>query len=79
MEVVIGASRGLGASVRPTVISVLGVCGVRIAWVLAVLPYTNCVETVYVAYPISWAVTLAAQCVLLILVRKKLQKKELAL
>jgi len=77
MEVVVGALRGLGSSVQPMIISVLGVCGVRIAWVLTVFQAEQFhrVEFIYISYPLSWAVTLIAQCVWLVLLTGKLRKQ----
>ena len=78
MEVVVGMLRGLGSSVTPMIISVLGVCGVRILWVMTVFQAERFhrVEAVYFSYPLSWAVTLAAQSIWLILLTKRLRKKE---
>lgn len=77
MEVIVGAARGLGSSMRPMLISVLGVCGIRILWVLTVfrLPQFNNVETIYFSYPLSWAVTCVAQGVWLALLIKKMRKR----
>ena len=78
MEVVVGALRGLGCSVRPMLVSVLGVCGTRIAWVLTAFAFEGLhrVETVYFAYPLSWLVTLIAQSVCLyLLVRSRKEQR----
>lgn len=77
MEVTVGAVRGLGSSVQPMIISVLGICGVRIAWVLAVFQTEQfCrVEFVYASYPLSWAVTLIAQGIWLFVLAKKLRQQ----
>lgn len=78
MEVVVGMLRGLGSSIVPMIISVLGVCGVRILWVTTILQIErfHMVESVYISYPLSWVVTLAAQSVWLVLLTKRLRKKE---
>lgn len=75
MEVVVGALRGLGSSVRPMIASVVGVCGVRILCALIVEPFHK-VELLYLSYPLSWLVTLIAQSVLLFLFAKYIRKKE---
>lgn len=81
MEVVVGMLRGLGSSVLPMILSVLGVCGVRILWVLTVFQAEqfHTVESIYFSYPLSWAVALIAQGVWLLLLTKRLQKKERSL
>ncbi|MDO5400549.1 MAG: MATE family efflux transporter [Eubacteriales bacterium] len=59
MDVSTGALRGLGASFVPMVISVLGVCGLRILWIYTVfqLPACHTPFWLFLSYPISWAVT----------------------
>ena len=65
MDVSTGALRGLGASISPMIISILGVCGVRIAWIYTVfqIPQYHVPESLYVSYIVSWAVTLIAQLI----------------
>ena len=59
MDVSTGALRGLGASLTPMLISILGVCGIRIGWIYTVfrIPAYHSTESLYISYPISWAVT----------------------
>ena len=63
MDVSSGALRGLGSSFAPMVISVLGVCGMRIGWIYTIfqVPQFHSVDTLFLSYPISWALTYAAQ------------------
>jgi len=63
MDVSSGALRGLGSSFAPMVISVLGVCGMRIGWIYTIfqIPQFHSVDTLFLSYPISWAITYAAQ------------------
>ena len=63
MDVSSGALRGLGSSFAPMVISVLGVCGMRIGWIYTIfqLPQFHSVDILFLSYPISWAITYAAQ------------------
>lgn len=70
MDVSTGALRGMGASVAPMVISVLGVCGLRIAWIRTVfqLPQYHTPESLYFSYPVSWVVTFLIQLAAFILV-----------
>ena len=63
MDVMVGVLRGLGRSTLPMVVSILGVCGIRVAWILFVFtPNTNFqnaadLNLLYVSYPISWTIT----------------------
>ena len=61
MDVTTGAIRGMGASLVPMVISLLGACGFRILWIALVFPFWRTPEGLFLCYPISWAVTLAGQ------------------
>ena len=59
MDVTTGALRGLGASFTPMLVSVLGVCGIRLAWIYTIfqVPAYHSPESLYLSYPISWALT----------------------
>lgn len=74
MDVSTGALRGLGSSFTPMLISVLGVCGLRILWIYTIfrIPQFHTPESLYISYPVSWIITVAAQITaFLILYRKK--------
>lgn len=57
MDVVCGALRGLGYSVMPMIVSLAGACGFRIIWILTVFQYSHTLRTLYISYPVSWAIT----------------------
>ena len=63
MDVSSGSLRGLGSSFTPMVISVLGICGIRIAWIYTVfqIPRFHTIDVLFASYPISWVITYAAQ------------------
>ncbi len=63
MDVSTGALRGMGASFAPMLISVLGVCGIRIGWVYTIfqIPQFHTPQCLYISYPISWGVTFLCQ------------------
>jgi len=73
MDVCTGALRGLGASLSPMLISVLGVCGIRIAWIYTVfqIPRFHSPECLYVSYIVSWLVTFLAQLLAYRLIYKR--------
>lgn len=52
-----GYLRGFGISVLPSVLTAIGVCGVRFFWVLVVFPANPTFSTVMPAYPVSFGVT----------------------
>ena len=57
IEIFSNALRGAGDSLTPMVISLLGVCLLRVLWVLLVVPRWNTIRTVSISYPVTWAVT----------------------
>lgn len=57
IEVLANALRGAGDAVVPMVISVGGICGVRILWVFLVIPHWHTLLSISVCYPVSWLVT----------------------
>ncbi len=57
IEVLSGAIRGTGKALIPTVISVLGICGLRILWLQTVTPRVEGLFGVISVYPFSWIVT----------------------
>ena len=71
MDVTTGVLRGMGTSIAPMVISVLGVCGFRIAWIYTVFAAHHTPDTLFVSYPISWGVTFFCQLVVCILIYRK--------
>ncbi len=58
MEVSTGSLRGLGASLTPMLISIAGVCGMRIVWIFTVFRQYHTQQTLYLSYPLSWLTTL---------------------
>ncbi len=63
MDTSTGALRGMGASVTPMIISVLGVCGIRMGWLFTIfqIPRFHTPWWLYFSYPISWVATFAVQ------------------
>lgn len=82
MDVSTGALRGMGASLQPMIISVLGVCGIRILWIYTIfqIPQFHTPQCLYSSYTISWLVTFICQLVtFLILFRRRARKQEVVL
>ncbi len=49
--------RGLGKSVTPMIISVAGICGLRVVWIYTVFKIYHSMEVLYLSYPVSWLIT----------------------
>lgn len=56
-EVMSGYLRGFGISLAPALLTMLGVCGVRIAWIRLIFPQSRTFQTIMTAYPVSLSVT----------------------
>ena len=77
MDVATGTLRGMGASFVPMVISVLGVCGLRILWIYTIfqVPQYHTPECLYTSYPVSWTVTFLCELVaFLVIYRKRIRQ-----
>lgn len=57
VEILSGAIRGTGDAILPMILTVMGVCVLRIAWVLVFLPLRPELTTILVSYPITWSAT----------------------
>lgn len=59
MECTTGVLRGRGVSFAPMLISVIGICGIRLGWVFTIfrIPAYHTPESLYFSFPLSWAVT----------------------
>lgn len=76
-DVAAGQIRGLGRSTEPMLVSLIGTCGVRLLWLFVFLPMNRTLMNLFVAYPLSWAITFIAQAVLYAALKKKLMKNGL--
>lgn len=79
MDVSTGALRGMGASFVPMLISVLGVCGIRIGWIYTIfqIPRFHTPQCLYFSYTVSWTITFLFQMAAFIVVYHR-QKRELS-
>ena len=80
MDCVVGSLRGIGCSLTPMIVSICGVCGVRLVWIATVcqMPqYADNISAVYISYPISWAATLIMHFACLVFNMRKLKKRAL--
>mgnify|MGYP000201047111 FL=1 len=56
-EILSGYLRGFGISLAPAILTLFGVCGVRIFWIKAIFPMHRTFQSILLAYPISLATT----------------------
>ena len=76
MNVMSGALRGMGESFINMVMSIIGVCGIRLVWILTVFRSIGTFELLFMCYPLSWIGTLLLHAVMFVFVYKK-QKNRL--
>lgn len=74
MDLFPGAMRGMGHSLVPMILSIIGTVGVRIIWIFWVFPQNRSLDILFISYPASWVLTIILQAVCFIFVRKKVYK-----
>ena len=57
LDVILSSLRGMGYSSLPTLLMIIGICGVRLLWLWIALPYNPTLEMIYYCFPISWVIT----------------------
>ena len=73
MDVMGNAIRGIGHSILPMIVSLIGVCGFRLLWIgtIFLIPQFHTCNTIFVSYPISWALTFIVHIICFLIIRKK--------
>lgn len=76
MDVLVGALRGLGRSILPMIVSLMGACVFRLIWIFSIFQIErfHVIETVYISYAISWILTAAAHGLCVIVIRRTKKK-----
>ena len=77
MDVMTGSLRGIGYSVTPMLVSILGICVFRVAWIATVCKLPACpdIDFVYLSYPISWIITLIAHTICFVWAMRRVKLK----
>ena len=77
MDVMVGALRGVGYSIMPMIVSLIGACGLRLLWLATVFQIDryHTVTTVYLSYLITWIITLSVHILCFVLIRRKQMEK----
>lgn len=73
-EVLSGFLRGLGYSLQPMLISIGGICVFRLIWINFVFPRIGELWSLYLVYPISWALTSLGLLLVILIVWGKVKK-----
>lgn len=71
MEAMVGVLRGLGHSIGPMVVSLLGSCLLRLVWVGTVFRMYPTPEVLFFSYPATWIITGSCHVIFFMTIRKK--------
>lgn len=72
MDSSIAACRGIGKSLVPTVIVIMGSCVFRVVWIYTVFAYFHTIPSLYLLYIFSWTITAIAEIICFTVNYKKL-------
>jgi Na+-driven multidrug efflux pump len=83
MDVLTGILRGMGASMTPTIITLIGACGTRVLWILCIWQqfpgmhevFGSSLAWLYVSYPVSWFITILAQVVYALILYRLVKRR----
>ena len=75
MDTCVGAIRGLGYSIMPMIVSLLGACAFRVVWIFTIFRAFRSLENLYISYPISWVITTTVHLICFIVVFNKMKKR----
>ena len=78
MDSTTGALRGRGASLSPMLISIIGICGIRLGWIFTIfrIPAYHTPESLYLSFPLSWAVTFCCLLIAFLVITRRAKRKE---
>ncbi len=78
MDCIVGNIRGMGYAVTPTIVSLLGACGLRILWIFTVftIPEYHTQFMLFLSYPITWIITFIVHLLCFLLMRRKFPRQD---
>ena len=76
MDTATGSMRGIGSSVIPMIITIIGVCVMRIVWIYTVfaMPQYHTFSGLFISYPISWLLTFVAVFTSYLIIMRKRER-----
>lgn len=78
MDCIVGSIRGMEYAVTPTIVSLLGACGLRILWIFTGFQTEefHSVFWLFMSYPASWIITFLVHLICYIFMRRRLPAKD---
>ena len=78
MDCTIAASRGIGKSLVPTVIVIMGSCVFRVVWIYTIFAHFHTIPSLYLLYIFSWVITAVAEIICFVINYKKLNARSVS-
>ncbi len=77
MDTMTAAMRGIGQSVLPMIITLIGACGLRIVYLSTFfqIPRFHTYQCIFYSYPLSWGVTFVFLTVSFVLIMRKIERR----
>ena len=75
-EIIAAYLRGFGISATPAILTIIGICGVRITWIYTVFNIHHTFESILTAYPVSLAATALLLLIALLIFRPAASKRK---
>lgn len=77
MDVMVGVLRGIGYSVMPMIVSLLGACGLRLLWIATIFARVHTEQVLYLSYPISWFLTASVHFLCFMIIWHRIKRKKM--
>lgn len=75
MDSMVGSLRGMGYSIMPMIVSLLGACVFRIIWIFTIFRANPTPQILYVSYPISWGLTFTIHLICFLICYRQISLK----
>lgn len=71
LDAFVNSLRGMGYSSLPTILMIVGICGVRIGWIYTMFTRYNTLKSIYLCFPVSWATTTIVEFILWVIAYRR--------
>lgn len=75
MDVMVGVMRGIGYSILPMIVSLIGACGLRIVWIYTIFAQFRSLNILFISYPVTWTITFLSHIICFYIVTRKYKDK----
>ena len=71
MDVLADIIRGMGSSILPMIVTLIGACGFRVVWIYTIFATHHDLRVLYISYPISWILTSLTHIICYFIVKRR--------